>query len=590
MTNTDTMDTKATVAQVIRMIEAGSEYVRLTAQGVKEAENLAVIKKELHKKGFRNPLIADIHFNPKAAEVAACLVEKVRINPGNYVDKKVSAQLDYTDLEYAGELERIAERLHPLLTICKEYGTVIRIGTNHGSLSDRIMSRYGDTPEGMVESALEFLKICHDFGHRELVLSMKSSNIKVTAYANRLLAARMDALGMNYPIHLGVTEAGNEEDGRIKSAIGIGSLLEDGIGDTIRVSLTEDPENELLPARDIVRKYNKRKPSVYFPSTEDSTIPYFSYFKRASKAVGNIGGGQKPIVITSCNGIAGFQCYYFSRPLSTPEYIHNSPHVKSLDHPYFIDEIHIASKWNPDDPTSLPLYSASEYLQASERSSKMNFVSVGIEECKDEFVTKVSQDPTVVLVFDDKGLEDHVDLLHHTRRLFQLLAKHGCNQPVVLKRKYTDLHPDLMLINASVDFGSLLVDGLGDGLWLEGDPEGICKFPTRTAFSILQATGDRITRTDYIACPSCGRTQFDIQKALQDVKDKTSHLAGLKIAVMGCIVNGPGEMADADYGYVGAGGGKVNLYKGKELVKRNIEEEIAVEELIGLIRDNGDWE
>ena len=273
MTNTDTMNTKASVAQIIRMVEAGSEYVRLTAQGIKEAENLAVIKNELLKRGYRTPLIADIHFNPKAAELAACLVEKVRINPGNYIDRKVSAMLEYSDQEYANELERISDRLTPLLKVCKEFGTVIRIGTNHGSLSDRIMSRYGDTPEGMVQSAIEFLQICHDFGHFEVVLSMKSSNIKVTTYANRLLAARIDSLGMNYPIHLGVTEAGNEDDGRVKSAIGIGALLEDGIGDTIRVSLTEDPENELLPARDIVRRYNKRKPSVLTHVEANPFIP-----------------------------------------------------------------------------------------------------------------------------------------------------------------------------------------------------------------------------------------------------------------------------------------------------------------------------
>ncbi len=590
MTNTDTMNTKASVAQIIRMVEAGSEYVRLTAQGIKEAENLAVIKNELLKRGYRTPLIADIHFNPKAAELAACLVEKVRINPGNYIDRKVSAMLEYSDQEYANELERISDRLTPLLKVCKEFGTVIRIGTNHGSLSDRIMSRYGDTPEGMVQSAIEFLQICHDFGHFEVVLSMKSSNIKVTTYANRLLAARIDSLGMNYPIHLGVTEAGNEDDGRVKSAIGIGALLEDGIGDTIRVSLTEDPENELLPARDIVRRYNKRKPSVLTHVEANPFIPYFSFSRRMSNPVGNIGGTQKPVVITSCMGIAGFQCYYFSRPLITPEYIHNSPHIKTLDHPAFIDEIHIATKWKADDHTSVPIFTASEYLEASIKSKRLNFVRIGAGDCTDTLINKVKSDPTVVIVFDGAGLDDYTDLSHYTRRLFMMLEEHECRQPVIIKRRYIDLHPDLMLINASIDFGSLLVDGLGDGLWLEGDPEGICKFPTRTSFAILQATGDRITRTDYISCPSCGRTQFNIQKALESVKAQTSQLVGVRIAVMGCIVNGPGEMADAHYGYVGAAAGKISLYKGKDLVKRNIDEDSAVAELIGLIKDSGDWQ
>ncbi len=511
MTNTNTMDTKATVVQTIRMIEAGSEYVRITAQGIKEATNLANIKELLHQKGFTTPLIADIHFNPKAAEVAASIVEKVRINPGNYVDRN-TGKFHFTDVEYSDELKRIADRLYPLIDICKHNNTAIRIGTNHGSLSERIMSRYGDTPKGMVESAMEFISICRSFDFHEIVLSMKSSNIKVMVQSTRLLVARMKEEGMNYPIHLGVTEAGDGEDGRIKSAGGIGALLQDGIGDTIRVSLTEDPEFELPVARKII-ELTTSKISKNKKDNEDITINYpidpFNYTKRKSIAVGNIGDNNQV-----------------------------------------------------------------EVYDADVTKEYKNITKI-------EDLNSINDNDILVFGFNNDGIKSE-------RQAFAYMLNNVILNPVIVKKNYDINVLEDLQIKASADFASLLIDGLCEGICINA-PSFTKEQLNDTMLAVLQACGVRITKTEYIACPSCGRTQFKIQDGLKEIRLRTSHLKGLKIAVMGCIVNGPGEMADAHYGYVGAGNGKITLYKGKEIIEKNIDEALAVDALINLIKINGDW-
>lgn len=585
MTNTDTMDTLATVEQTINLVEAGCDYVRIAAPGMAEAANLLMIKQELKKQGYAVPLIADVHFNPRVAEEAARIVEKVRINPGNYADKKRFEKLDFSDQEYKEEIERIAERLNPLLRICKEYGTALRIGANHGSLSDRIMSRFGDTPLGMAESAMEFLRICNSFGFHNLVCSMKSSNIKVTTFATRQLLKLMQDEGMNYPIHLGVTEAGDGEDGRIKSAAGIGALLEDGIGDTIRVSLTEDPEQEIPVALAIADRYNKRKGPFRDRMEIPEDLPYFTYEKRESLKVNNLGGGQQAAVITSCSGIASFECSYFSHKAFKPDFIYNPPHIVTLKHPSEIKEVVHFSIWDPGSVAFLPLWDVHNYLKASVRSTVMNFIMVTAPSLSPELIEAVKKDPYAVFVFESHWASP----VRSVRAMFSLLKQADCKAPVFLNRAFTMPDIDLLALYSASDLAYLLIDGLGDGIWVEGEPDALCKYPTQTVFNVLQAVGNRIYKTDYIACPSCGRTQFNIQQALSAVKDQTAHLTGLKIAVMGCIVNGPGEMADANYGYVGAGNGKVNLYKGKTLIRQGIEEDVAVEELVNLIKESGDW-
>ena len=511
MTSTNTMDTKATIEQVIRMIEAGCEYVRITAPGIREAENLSVIKKKLLQKGYHTPLIADIHFNPAAAEVAARIVEKVRINPGNYADSRLKSKVSLTESEYAGELERISERINPLLLICREYGTALRIGVNHGSLSDRIMSRYGDTPEGMVQSALEFIQICSGKGFHNLVLSMKSSNVRVMIHATRLLVSRMLDLGLDYPLHLGVTEAGDGEDGRIKSAAGIGALLEDGIGDTIRVSLTEDPESEIPVARAILERYNQKASAKPTEKTAYQEAIFgndpFSYQKRYSATSDGIGSNCPPAVIMS-----------------------------AFEGPNIVDE-------------------------------------------QGKVLRSLKQAQIKILEGD----------IHEMRRITAQMKSAGDNAPVIIRKSYPACDLLKFQLDSAIDCGSLLIDGIGDGLWLDAGPEISRETVCRTAFAILQATRTRITRTEYISCPSCGRTQFNLQQTLQEIKARTGHLTGLKLAVMGCIVNGPGEMADADYGYVGAGNGRISLYRGRDLIRKNIQQEEAVDALIALLMENGDW-
>ncbi len=549
MTTTNTMDTQATVKQSIRMIEAGCEYVRITAPGVKEAENLRTIKKALRKRGYTTPLIADIHYQPKAALLAARYVEKVRINPGNYVDRK-RGRLGYSDAEYRNETERIRERLKPLIEVCRQYGTALRIGSNHGSLSERILLKYGDTPEGMVESALEFVRICEDLGYRNMVLSMKASNVKVMVQANRLLVRKMLESGMDYPMHLGVTEAGDAEDGRIKSAAGIGPLLMDGIGDTIRVSLTEEPEFEMPVAKDIIAAvHGSDAPRRMLFNREHSFDPY-AYTRRKSEEVAGTGGSKSPRVVVSMESDKNRKAVF--KPGLEPDLIDgeaDGPRMRLTDR---------------------------------EANGTVDIKVMGTEERLREEIQNLQQG--AILVFNPDDKTSAIDL----RQWFDFLYDHQVKNPVILHRELPSLHPEKLLIKASIEFAALLVDGLLDGIWLVADnttPQELAEL----SFGILQATGERISKTEYIACPSCGRTLFNIQSTLQVIKQRTAHLKGLKIGVMGCCVNGPGEMADAHYGYVGAGKGKITLYKGKQIMKTGIREEEAVDELIRLIKENDDW-
>ncbi len=559
MCSTNTMDTLATAAQSIRMIEAGCEYVRITAPGIREAENLYKIKNELHKAGYNNPLIADIHFNPKAAEIAAGIVEKVRINPGNYVDKRNARTINYSQQEYEQELERIAERLFPLIEICKNNSTAMRIGINHGSLSERIMNRYGNTATGMLESAIEFIKICENFNYNNIVLSMKSSNIRVMLQATRLLVKRMHESGINYPLHLGVTEAGSGEDGRIKSAIGIGSLLKQGIGDTIRVSLTEDPEFEIPVAKTIVKYYalersndqNYNNSKIFFDNSYDN----FEFSKRKTISIKKIGGNNQSVLISN---------------------------QKSEEEDYLFNNNFLIER---ETKNILPIFSVDEYLQKI-NNAEINFIDINLDHdlpLKESSIKKIKSDETAILIAksDDKsGFKKFT-------AFFNNLKKENCQNAVILKTTYKDQNFNELVIRSSVDLGSLLIDGFGDGIWIDSDIDSKTFNLNQLALGILQACGSRISKAEYIACPSCGRTLFDIQKTLKKVQNATRHLKGLKIAIMGCIVNGPGEMADADFGYVGAGPGKITLYKGKQVVRKNIEQEKAIDELLKLIEENG---
>ncbi|MDQ3049622.1 MAG: (E)-4-hydroxy-3-methylbut-2-enyl-diphosphate synthase [Bacteroidota bacterium] len=607
MTTTDTMNTLATVEQSIRMIEAGCEYVRITAPSINEAKNLQNIKNELKKRGYSTPIIADIHFTPNAAELAARIVEKVRVNPGNYADKKKFETLSYTDASYESELARIRTRFTPLVKICKEYGTAMRIGTNHGSLSDRIMSRYGDTPMGMVESALEFLRICEDESYHNIVLSMKSSNPQVMVQAYRLLIVKMQATGMNYPLHLGVTEAGEGEDGRIKSAAGIGTLLEDGIGDTIRVSLTEDPEFEIPVAKALVGRYKNREHHQFIPPIRNyDELPYspFDYQRRKTTPVINLGGSNVPCVIADYsekNTITAASLFPvgYNYVVATDkwnlsdqacDYIYCGDTILDFEIPGTLGLIINNQVWkNIKKPVRCyPLFCGSEYFHSDHKSSELNFIAIDASVIFNEehkFITTLRNDKTVVLIIDT--MNDHG--MAEQRRLLIELMQQGVTNPVVIKRNYQHLSERDLQLHASTDIGALLLDGMGDGLWIKAPGIASEKTINTTAFGILQATRTRISKTEYISCPSCGRTLFDLQETTAKIRSRTHHLKGLKIGIMGCIVNGPGEMADADYGYVGVGIGKITLYKGKEVVKRNIDAETAVDELIDLIRQHGDW-
>jgi len=616
MTTTVTMETIATVEQSIRMVNAGCEYVRITAPSINEAKNLENIKNELRKRGYNVPLIADIHFTPNAAEIAARIVEKVRINPGNYADKKKFDQQEYTDEEYNAELERIREKFTPLVKICKEHGTAMRIGTNHGSLSDRIMNRYGDTPLGMVESALEFVRICEELDYYNIVLSMKASNTQVMVQAYRLLVNRMLNEGMNYPLHLGVTEAGGGEDGRIKSALGIGTLLEDGLGDTIRVSLTEDPEYEVPVAISLVNRYTSRKELKSIVPIDEYQVDPFTYSKRKSLELPGIGGSNHPIVTADFSSYKDIFCddlkdagYTYDAATDkwnvsdiAADFIFTGNSNLSFPVPSGLKQICNYQYWLTliENKDTYPLLNAVDYLTANKTSAKLNFLKINFGDLTEKLIEKLKEDNNTVLIIETKN--DH-GMAEQRRFFFELMNKEIEN-PVIIKQDYKNISLDELRIYSSTDFGALLIDGMGDGVWIttyqmitgkkENEKttlvsESQIKFINRTLFGILQAARVRISKTDYIACPSCGRTLFDLQETTEMIRKRTSHLKGMKIAIMGCIVNGPGEMADADYGYVGSGTGKISLYRGKEVVNNNILSVKAVDSLINLIKEDGNW-
>jgi (E)-4-hydroxy-3-methylbut-2-enyl-diphosphate synthase len=618
MTITDTMNTIATVEQTIRMVEAGCEYVRITAPSINEARNLENIKKELRARGCTVPLIADIHFTPNAAELAARIVEKVRINPGNYVDKKKFEKFEYTDQEYQEELERIRERFTPLVKVCKEYGTAMRIGTNHGSLSDRIMNRFGDTPLGMVESALEFVRICEDLNYYSIVLSMKASNPQVMVQAYRLLIQKMEEEEMNYPLHIGVTEAGGGEDGRIKSAVGIGTLLEDGIGDTIRVSLTEDPEYEAPVAISLANRYKKRINHKQIKAITNIPIDPVIYKKRKSFEILGIGGNNVPVVVSDYSSrIISTQKdltdigYKYDKETdkwsladTTADLIYLGKQNIDFNLPENLKLIIDYDEWKKLDSKKLrfPLFIKKNYLESKSRSDQINFLALKLDELDDELNIQIKNNDKLILIVDT----DNAHGMAEQRRFFFELISQGIKNPVIIKRNYSNVSLEELRLYSSTDMGALLIDGLGDGVWLTAElreskeeakyvskllqaKETKEKFINKTLFGILQATRTRISKTEYIACPSCGRTLFDLQETTEMIRKRTEHLKGVKIAIMGCIVNGPGEMADADYGYVGSGIDKITLYRGKDIVKRSVQSSLAVNELIALIKEDGNW-
>ncbi len=593
MTTTDTMDTEATVAQSRLLFDAGCDYVRITAPNIRAAENLKEIRQRLHHKGYTGPLIADIHFTPNAAEAAARLVEKIRINPGNYADRKQFQKMEYSDAEYDGELNRIYERFAPLVKVCREYGTAMRIGTNHGSLSDRIMSRYGDSPLGMVESALEFIRICVDLNYHQLVLSMKASNPLVMVYAYRLLVLRMDASGLYYPLHLGVTEAGAGLEGRIKSAAGIGALMADGLGDTIRVSLTEDPEHEVPVAKQLVDRFagltGKMEKGSRVPK-QPLRDPY-QYRRQRSEHVENIGGSYPPVVIADLSQLKDV-----------------SGHPENAGY-----RLEKEGVWIPTDQAADYVYTGSRPLSKAVMESVTNIRDYQNDnksltekpvqkfiQIQSDLPTQDSDEPVFLGISPDKFPEwldtlsgnqvlvvdfgENPGLLPMRNGLIALREK-GWTGPVIIRADYGSLAEEEQVLAAAADCGGLLIDGFADGFQLTPGSELI----NRVVFGFLQATRTRISQTEYISCPSCGRTRFDLQETSARIRERTNHLKGLKIGIMGCVVNGPGEMADADYGYVGTGIDKVSLYRGHDVVVPNIPADGAVEALINLIKSDGRW-
>ena len=617
MTTVDTMDTSGTVAQTIRMVEAGCEYVRITAPSVKEAHNLAAIKKELRERGCLVPLVADIHFTPNAAEIAARIVEKVRINPGNYADKKKFDQLHYTESAYQAELDRIYSKFAPLVKICKEYGTAMRIGTNHGSLSDRIMSHYGDTPEGMVESAMEFNRICEDLNYYNLVISMKSSNPQVMVQAYRQLVEKMVSEGMNYPLHLGVTEAGDGDDGRIKSAVGIGTLLEDGLGDTVRVSLTEEPELEAPVAATLIKRYSTRQ------TAQQQTTPGGSAKQVSLSAPPSypttevnafIGGSLVPRVVVDITGSnlkdpsvlsdVGYRYdilldkYHMNE--QSVDFVYLANELPSFTMPGNLKQLYNYTTWlNIKNKANIhPVYRFDEFINATEKDERLNLVRICLADIDNPSFGSIPLDKTVVFIAETDALHG----MAHQRLFFNTIRTLGLTNPVIIRRDYpaslfngpvgdmmsAEEPISKLQLYAATDMGALLIEGFGDGIWINSPATPVDKL-VATSFGILQATRSRISKTEYISCPSCGRTLFDLQETTQMIRNRTNHLKGLKIGIMGCIVNGPGEMADADYGYVGAGPDKITLYRGKEVVKRNVKSANALDELIEIIRLDGRW-
>lgn len=597
MTTADTMDTEKSVEESIRMIDVGCELVRLTAPSKKAAENLQEIKAALLKEGYNTPLVADIHFTPNAAEIAAGYVEKVRVNPGNYADKKKFEEIEYTDASYRAELERIEAKFTPLVKLCKTNGTAMRIGTNHGSLSDRILSRYGDTPEGMVESAMEFLHICRKYDYHDIVISMKASNTLVMVQAYRFLVARMLEEGMNYPLHLGVTEAGDGEDGRIKSAVGIGTLLEDGLGDTIRVSLTEAPEAEIPVAQKLAAQYIDQEQSVVLPEHLDTPYDPFEHERRDAITINNVGGKNPPVVFADVSQnetitpgqFFGFG-YNYSKKLDkwttqdlAADYVFVGDHTVDFEIPGMLGVVMNHENWKQNGKDRAHFYPIYDAIPAEGFGhAKLNFLR---------------WDPTNLDVQDLHFLRDVVlvvetnasNYVQVMRHFYRTLVLKNIDLPVILKHTTKTDDTESFQLWQSTKMGALLVDGFGDGIWLSNQSRIAPTMINSTAFGILQATRTRISKTEYISCPSCGRTLFDLQETTAKIRQHTAHLKGVKIGIMGCIVNGPGEMADADYGYVGTRPGKIHLYKEKTVVKKNVPESEAVGALIELIKENGDW-
>ena len=558
MANTDTNDIAGSVAQCLRIVEAGGEIVRFTTQGIREAESIGKIHAALREQGCEVPLVADIHFNANAADVAATQVEKVRINPGNYVGSiKIGDTSDYTDDEFAREYEKIRARFIPFLNICKEHGTAIRIGVNHGSLSERMMNRYGDTSRGMVESCLEFLNICKEQNFTNVVISMKTSNTVMMVETVRLLVAEMEAADLHFPLHLGVTEAGDGEDGRIKSAVGIGALLADGIGDTIRVSLSEEPEAEIPVGRLLVSYVSTRKGHAPIQAVESTEVSRFEYRRRKTHAVANIGGDNVPVVIAPSDG--GYAV--------VPDYILSDNKVQGATGELF------------------PIYTVKDLDALQEDASAIKFLKLNYPDLNPIVIDVLKTRTDLVVLLQT----DHQNGVAEQRAFFHALLNADSTVPVVLARSYAENDLQYLQIKAAADLGVLFIDGLGDGILLENKGNISAEAINSVAFGILQASRVRVTKTEFISCPGCGRTMFKLQTVIARVKARTSHLKGLKIGIMGCVVNGPGEMADADYGYVGAGRGKVSLYKKKDCLERNIPEDEAVDKLIGLIKQNGDW-
>ena len=630
MTTVDTMDTEGSIAQSIRMIEAGCEYVRITAPSIKDAQNLQLIKNGLRERGYQTPLVADIHFTPNAAELAAKIVEKVRVNPGNYADKKKFEVIEYTDEQYQGELERIRERFEPLVKLCKAHGTAMRIGTNHGSLSDRILSRYGDTPLGMVESALEFLRICEDLEYYDIVISMKASNPQVMVQAYRLLVLKLKEEGLKpYPLHLGVTEAGEGEDGRIKSAMGIGALLEDGLGDTVRVSLTEEPEAEMPVGQQLVNRYVGRtnhapiKP-INWESGKLNYSPY-QYQKRVTHEVVNFGKDNVPRVIADFSQVTPIEMgdlkgigHYYLPELDKwgmndlgADYIYLGQHSVPFMMPNGLKVIQDYATWQRESAHKqeekeniFPLLTIDEFKQETTIQG-LQFLKIRLEDLTNAVVAQIKATPQLVLMLETENLHAMAAL----RRLFLELMIQEITHPAVVSRNYEGEDIELVQLYAATDVGGLLIDGWGDGVLLSNVPQTKnadnktadhqviskialleqAKHLNNLSFGILQAARTRMTKTEYISCPSCGRTLFDLQETTAMIRKRTDHLKGVKIGIMGCIVNGPGEMADADYGYVGSGKGKITLYRGQTVVKRGVPSAQAVDELIELIREDGKW-
>ncbi|GAA3950888.1 (E)-4-hydroxy-3-methylbut-2-enyl-diphosphate synthase [Hymenobacter algoricola] len=648
MTTVDTMDTLGSVEQTLRMVEAGCEYVRITAPSVKEAQNLLEIKKELRRRGCSVPLIADIHFTPNAAELAARIVEKVRVNPGNYADKKKFDVIEYTDASYAAEVDRIRERFRPLVQICRQYGTAMRIGTNHGSLSDRILSRYGDTPLGMVESALEFLRLCEEENYYDVVLSMKASNTQVMVQAYRLLVQKLDEEGLQpYPLHLGVTEAGEAEDGRIKSAVGIGTLLEDGLGDTVRVSLTEAPEAEAPVAKALIDRYTNRaaqaKPirplgadlalplapagesfnesgpttqsrrtTSAAPADTSAAVPIdpFQYHRRITREVLNLGGQNVPRVMVDISRLASVEYadlravgHLYSAFLDKfqmndlgADYLYSGQRPVPFMLPNGLKEVVDYAAWLDAGRRAdhFPVLTQAEYAGAGAKHAELNFVFHNLASLTAPALDQLRQDATAVIIL----YTDNAHAMPEIRRAFFELLNNGITNPVIINRQYPALTPEQTQLYAATDVGGLLLDGLGDGVVLSTEllPErekaewlqNIDQL-NQLSFGILQAARTRMSKTEYISCPSCGRTLFDLQETTAMIRKRTDHLKGVKIGIMGCIVNGPGEMADADYGYVGVGKGKIALYRGQEVIKKSVPEAQAVDQLIDLMREDGRW-